>query len=74
MRYVMARYRETQRELAYRFYVTDALRSISQNTANFSGGLYPQARFADIVQPKPVDDRTSEEVISRIRRKLRELR
>lgn len=74
MRYVMARYRESQRELAYRFYVTDALRSISQNTANFGGGLYIQARFADIIQPKPEDDRTSEEVIEHIRGKLRELR
>lgn len=74
MRYVTARYRRSQRELAYRFYVTDALRSISQNTANFGGGSYIQARFADIIQPKPEDDRTSEDVIAHIRGKLRELR
>ena len=71
MRYVMARYEKEQRELTYRIYVTDALRNISENTAKYGGGGYMKVRFADIITPKPEDDRTSEEIISHIRDKLR---
>ena len=71
MRYVMARYENYQRELAYRIYITDALRSISENTAKFGGGGYMKVRFADIIMPQPEDDLTSEEIISHIREKLR---
>ena len=71
MRYVMARYEREQRELAYRIYISDALRTISENTAKFGGGGYMKARFADIIMPRPEDDRTSDEIISHIREKLR---
>lgn len=73
MRYVMARYEINQRELAYRIYVSDALRVISENTAKFGGGGYAKVRFADIIHPKPEDKRTHEEVVEHIRRKLRAL-
>lgn len=71
MRYVMARYEREQRELAYRIYISDALRTISENTAKFGGGGYMKVRFADIIMPRPEDDRTSDEIISHIREKLR---
>lgn len=75
MRYVMARYEREQRELAYRFYITDALRSISENTAKFGGGGYMKARFADLIKidSRPEDNRTSEEIIGGIREKLRKM-
>lgn len=71
MRYVMARYEREQRELAYRIYISDALRTISENTAKFGGGGYMKVRFADIIMPRPEDDRTSDEIIGHIREKLR---
>ena len=74
MRYVTARYIKHQRELAYRFYVTDILRSISENTAKYGGGSYVRVRFADIINPTPEDNRSSEEIVDHIRCKLRELR
>ncbi len=74
MRYVTARYKKHQRELAYRFYVTDTLRSISENTAKYGGGSYVRVRFADIINPTPEDNRSSEEIVDHIRGKLRELR
>lgn len=74
MRYVMARYESNQRELACRIYITDALRTISENTAKYGGGSYIKARYADIIHPKPEDGRTHEEVVDHIRKKLRELR
>ena len=61
MRYVFARYEIKQRELAYRIYVTDALRLL--------GGF--EERYYDWVQPKgPEPDITSTEVISNLKRKL----
>ena len=74
MRYVMARYGEHQRELAYRIYVSDALKIIADNTARFGGGNQINERYWNIIHPAPEDNRTEEEVISHIRGRLAELR
>ena len=66
MRYAMARYQSQQRDLAYRIYVSDCLRIISENTAKMGGGSYITAKLADIINPKPVDDRTGEEIAAGI--------
>ena len=66
MRYAMARYQSQQRDLAYRIYVTDCLRIISENTAKMCGGSYITSKFSDIINPKPVDDRTGEEIAADI--------
>ena len=58
MRYAMARYQSQQRDLAYRIYVTDCLRIISENTAKFGGGAYITAKFVDIIKSTTVDKRT----------------
>jgi hypothetical protein len=60
LRYVTARYKTQQRELAYRIYVTDALKII--------GGL--NARYYEFIDDKPQDNRTAEEVVEGIRNKL----
>ena len=66
MRYAMARYQSQQRDLAYRIYVTDCLRIISENTAKMGGGSYITAKFVDIINPKPVEKRTGEEIAADI--------
>ena len=66
MRYAMARYQSQQRDLAYRIYIGDCLRIISENTAKMGGGSYITAKIADIINPKPVDDRTGEEIAADI--------
>ena len=66
MRYAMARYQSQQRDLAYRIYVSDCLRIISENTAKIGGGSYITSKFADIINPKPVDSRTGEEIAADI--------
>lgn len=58
---------------AYREYVTEALRIISENTAKYAGGGYMKARYADIVRPKPEETRTGSEIIEKMREKLREV-
>lgn len=66
MRYAMARYQSQQRDLAYRIYVSDCLRIISENTAKMFGGSYITAKLADIINPKPVEKRTGEEIAADI--------
>ena len=66
MRYAIARYQSQQRDFAYRIYVTECLRIISENTAKMGGGSYITAKFADIINPKPVDNRTGEEIAADI--------
>ena len=66
MRYAMARYQSQKRDLAYRIYVTDCLRIITENTAKMGGGSYITAKFADIINPTPADDRTGEEIAADI--------
>lgn len=67
MRYVLAQYRREQEDKAYRIYVTDTLRLISENTASSVGGKYITARFADVIAPpKEEDNRTCEEITAEI--------
>ena len=66
MRYAIARFNQHQRDLAYRIYVTDCLRIISENTAKMCGGSYITAKLADIINPNPVDNRTGEEIAADI--------
>lgn len=66
MRYATARFNQHQRDLAYRIYVTDCLRMATENTAKMSQGSYTAARFYDIINPKPVDNRNVEEIAADI--------
>lgn len=63
MRYVVARYNEKQRDMAYRIYLTDSLKYIAENTARcVEGGQYLTARYIDVINPKPIDNRTGDEI------------
>ena len=66
MRYATARFNQHQRDLAYRIYVTDFLRMATENTAKMSQGAYTAARFYDIINPKPVDNRSGNEIAADI--------
>lgn len=66
MRYVLAQYRREQEDKAYRIYITDALRLISENTASSVGDKYITARFADVIDPPEVDNRTCEDITADI--------
>ena len=69
MRYATARFNQCQRDMAYRIYVTDCLRMISENTANFFKGSYVQKRFADFLQKPAKDNRTGEEIVADVVKK-----
>lgn len=73
LRYCFARQGKEQIDKAYRIYVTDALKAISENTAKFAGGSYMKIRYAEVINPKPEETRTADEIITNITDKLRKL-
>ena len=67
LRYVVSKCKEQQKEMAYRIYVTECLRIMTENTAKQSGGSYINKPFADVIgNSKPKDERTAEEIIADI--------
>ena len=62
--------KKQNQEKAYRIYVTDALKTITENTAKYSGGNYMKIRYYDLENPKPVETRTGREVIEQMRTKI----
>ena len=50
----------------YRSYISRCLRILTENTAKISGGKYIKDNFDDIINPKPKDSRTAEEIIAGI--------
>ena len=66
MRYVITRYQSQQRDLAYRIYVSDCLRIITENTAKFGGGSYMELHFTELINPKPKDTRSGVEIFDDI--------
>lgn len=69
----IAFFQKEQQEEAYKCYVTDALRLITENTAKACGGNYIQARYADLIAPRKEESRTANEVIIDLKEKLRRL-
>lgn len=69
MRYVIARHRQNKLEMAYRVYVTDCLRMMTENTAKFSGGRYVTRSFSEYLRREPVDNRTGEEIAADVIKK-----
>lgn len=73
MRYVLARFEQEQREEAYRIYISDGLRFISENTTHSAfecGGKYLNLRYYDLIYPAKQDTRTAEDIIDHIKQGL----
>ena len=62
----MSKVNQQAKDTAYRVYVTDCLRMISESTANFAKGPYMKARYYDIIAPKKEDIRTGDEIVEDI--------
>lgn len=62
MRYAVFRFKQEQEEAAYRIYVTDTLRLLSENTAKSSGGARVTKRWWDIVHRPAPDTRTGAQI------------
>ena len=66
LKYVGAKIEKEAEELVYKTYVTDTLRGFFKGV----GGDLP-TRYYDIVAEKKVENRTSDEIVEGIRKKLR---
>lgn len=62
----MSKVSQQAKDTAYRVYVTDSLKLIAENTANFAKGQYMKARYYDIITPKKLDTRTGDEIVEDI--------
>lgn len=59
-------------EKAYKIYVTDALKAITENTAKASanGGMTLSMRYADLISEEKPDERTEEDIINNLKAKM----
>lgn len=62
--------KKQNREKAYRVYVTDALKTITENTAKYASGIYMKVRYFDVESPKPPETRTPDEIIKNMKDKI----
>lgn len=53
-------------EELYRDYIARCARYITENTARLSGGGYMKRDFADILSPKPKENKKPEDIIADI--------
>lgn len=59
-------FQKEQEDNAVKLYYAECLRIITENTAKMGGGSYISAKLADIINPKPVDNRKGEEIAADI--------
>lgn len=60
-----------ERERALKVYITDGLKTLTENTANYAGGKSLNVRFFDLF--KEVKEENPKEIITRITNKLRSM-
>jgi len=75
LRYVKSRVNKETQDKAYRIYVTDSFKMITENSARMvNGGKYLKLRYIELIGNAPQEEkRTSEEIIAGIRDKLSKL-
>lgn len=74
-------FQKEQEDRAYRNYITECLRHISENTAKTAASMigegadvkYISMSFEDVIHPKPKDERTPEEIISHMKEKMKKI-
>jgi len=71
--YAAARWNRDNIRDAWRIYIAEGIRTISESSAKFFGGPYITAKWLDIINPQPEETRTAEEVIDHVLRGLKKL-
>lgn len=62
--------KEDMENEAYRRYTARALQILAENTANALGGKTMSISYDDLINPKPFDNRSADEIIDGIRKKI----
>lgn len=70
MRYAAAFCVERNRREAFRLYLAEAARCVSESCARYAGGPYLTVKWADVINPKPTEARTPEEVVGHMKKVL----
>ena len=58
--------KKQEEEKRYRYYLTDCLKLITENTAKYAGGSYLTISFRDIMDPKPVIEKSGDEIAAEV--------
>ena len=64
---------ESRRELAWKVYIADVLMIVNNNIANGLAGDIVETKYLDLFVPDDEVTETAEEIIDRIKRKVREV-
>ena len=51
-------------DTAYRIYITDAVKAIAENTANYAGGKAPTVRYADFLTRRMIEEMNGEQMVA----------
>lgn len=65
--------KEKRKEEAYRVYMAEAIKNVNEILANNFSGSYMKLSYRDILNPKPVETRTADQIIDNIRNGLQRL-
>ena len=65
----MAFFRTHEQELAYKTYITDGLKVLTEHSARQYGGSVLTRRFIEIIRPAP-EEPTASDIKARFKRKL----
>lgn len=71
--HVRQRHKSDQETAAWKMYIAESLRHISENTAKSSGGSYMATKWKDIIAPEKEETRTAEEIIAHMKNRLKEV-
>lgn len=71
----MSAFTEYNKDLAFRIYITDGIKVISENTAHFAGGSSLQLRWYDLIDQTPEeepeqDTRSCDDIVNSIWSKI----
>lgn len=67
-------FQKEQEEKAERYYIAECLRIMTENTARAFGGNYIELKLYDMMNPKPVEKRSADDVINDIKSKLEKMK
>ena len=69
--FCISSFKQRQKDLIYKIYVTDALKAIVFNSGHMDKSIELNKRFYELINPQKEDTRTPEEIIAHIKKKLR---
>lgn len=70
MRYVIARMKQDTEVMAYRFYISDGIKALTENTSGGEARSTLSQRYYDILNPVTADEEDAKKIINRIVKRL----